>query len=129
MELLGDVSAPGQGGYGASDPALQAIMESNLSRSCTWVLPASERGLTTTVSFISDEDKATIAGILDAAGFAHSTAGADYWSRETDGLSADLESESHAINGSIWVATWEGFGTTAPRLTEHALSAAIALNP
>jgi hypothetical protein len=128
MELLGDVSAPGQGGYGASDPALQAIMQANLSRSCTWALPASERGLTTTVTFISEEDRMAIGGILDASGFAHTTTGAEYWTRQTDGMSADLESESHAIDGSLWVATREGFGVTAPELTQQALDLARSLN-
>jgi hypothetical protein len=129
MELLGDVSAPGQGGYGASDPDLQSLMEANLSRSCTWVLPATERGLTTTVTFVSEADTATIAAVLDAAGFTHSSGAAEYWSTETDGVSADLESESHALTGSLWVATWEGFGTTAADLTQQALDVALAANP
>jgi len=127
LEPLGDTSGPGQGGYGASDPSLQAMIEANESVSCTWVLPGSERGLSTSVTIVSEADSEAVAAALLAAGFTL-TPGAvgDYYSAESGGEFP--HTETHALYEDFWVATLDSFGTSAALYTEDAMDAVIQLN-
>jgi len=127
LEAMGDVSGPGQGGYGASDPALQALIEADPSVSCTWVLPGSERGLSTSVTILSATEAETVAEELDASGFTRSTATGDLYSTETGGEFP--RTEAHELYEGFWVATVDSFGTSASLYTEDALGTVIALNP
>lgn len=127
LEPQGDVSAPGQGGYGASDPSLQALIEADESVSCTWVLPGSERGFSTSVTILSATEADTVAAELEASGFAHTEAIGDVYSLETGGEFP--RTESHALYEDFWVSTVDSFGTSASRYTEAALDTVISLNP
>ena len=126
LEPLGDTSGPGQGGYGASDPSLQAMIEANESVSCTWVLPGSERGLSTSVTIVSDADSEAVAAALLAAGFTHASAVGDHYSMESGGEYP--HTETHALYEDFWVATLDSFGTDASLYTEDALDTVIQLN-
>jgi len=126
LEPLGDTSGPGQGGYGASDPSLQAKIEANESVSSTWVLPGSERGLSTSVTIVSASDSEAVAAALLAAGFTHTSAVGDYYSMESGGEYP--HTETHALYEDFWVATLDSFGTDAPLYTEDAMDTAIQLN-
>ena len=124
LEPMGDVSGPGQGGYGTSDPALQALIEADESVSCTWVLPDSERGLSTSVTILSATEADTVAAELVASGF---TQTGDVYRMQTGGEFP--HTESHALHEGFWVATVDSFGTSASLYTEDALATVIALNP
>ena len=126
LEPLGDTSGLGQGGYGASDPSLQAMIEANESVSCTWVLPGSERGLSTSVTIVSDSDSEAVAAALLAAGFTHASAVGDYYSMESGGEYP--HTETHALYEDFWVATLDSFGTDASLYTEDAMGTVIQLN-
>jgi hypothetical protein len=126
LEPLGDTSGPGQGGYGASDPTLQAMIEANESVSCTWVLPGSERGLSTSVTIVSDSDSEAVAATLLAAGFTRTSEVGDSYSMESGGEFP--HTETHALHEDFWVATLDSFGTDAPLYTEDAMEAVIRLN-
>ncbi|WP_214868116.1 hypothetical protein [Agromyces sp. ISL-38] len=126
LEPIGDTSGPGQGGYGASDPSLQAMIEANESVSCTWVLPGSERGLSTSVTIASDSDREAVAAALLAAGFTHASAVGDSYSMESGGEYP--HTETHALYEDFWVATVDSFGTDASLYTEDAMGTVIQLN-
>lgn len=126
LEPLGDTSGPGQGGYGASDPSFQAMIEANESVSCTWVLPGSERGLSTSVTIVSDSDSEAVAAALLAAGFTHTSAVGDYYSMESGGEYP--HTETHALYEDFWVATLDSFGTDASLYTEDAMGTVTQLN-
>jgi hypothetical protein len=126
LEPFDDTSAPGQGSYGASDPSLQAMIEANESVSCTWVLPGSERGLSTSVTIVSDSDSEAVAAALLAAGFTRTSAVGDYYSMESGGEFP--HTETHALHEDFWVATLDGFGTDASLYTEDAMGTVIQLN-
>lgn len=127
LEPMGEVNAPGQGGYGASDPSLQALIEADQSVSCTWALPGSERGLSTSVTILSATEADTVAAELVASGFTRSTATGDLYSIETGGEFP--RTEAHELFEDFWVATVDSFGTSASLYTEDALGTVIALNP
>ena len=124
LEPMGDVSAPGQGGYGASDPSFQALIEAGESVSCTWVLPGSERGLSTSVTILSATAADTVAAELLATGFTQTR---DVYSMETGGEFP--HTEAHALYEDFWVSTVDSFGTSASSYTEDALNTVISLNP
>ncbi|WP_156402002.1 hypothetical protein [Agromyces sp. Soil535] len=124
LEPLGDTS--GAEGYGASDPSLQAMIEANESVSCTWVLPGSERGLSTSVTIVSDADREAVAAALLAAGFAQTSAVGEYYSMESGGEFP--HTETHALYEDFWVATLDGFGTSASLYTEDAMGTVNQLN-
>lgn len=126
LEPLGDTSGLGQGGYGASDPSLQAMIEANESVSCTWVLPGSERGLSTSVTIVSDSDIEAVAAALLAAGFTQTSAVGEYYSMESGGEFP--HTETHALYQEFWVATLDSFGTEAALYTEDAMGTVIQLN-
>lgn len=126
LEPLGDTSGPGRGGYGASDPSLQAMIEAGESVSCTWVLPGSERGLSTSVTIVSAADSESVAAALIAAGFTRTSAIGDSYSMESGGEFP--HTETHALYEDFWVATLDSFGTEASLYTEDAMGAVIQLN-
>jgi hypothetical protein len=126
LEPLGDTSGPGQGSYGASDPSLQAMIEANESVSCTWVLPGSERGLSTSVTILSEADSEAVAAALLAAGFTHASTVGDQYSMESGGEYP--HTETHALYEGFWVATLDSFGTDASLYTEDALDTVIQFN-
>lgn len=126
LEPFGDTSGPGRGGFGASDPSLQAMIEANESVTCTWVLPGSERGLSTSVTIVSDSDSEAVAAALLAAGFTQTSAVGEHYNMESGGEFP--HTETHALYEDFWVATLDGFGTNASLYTEDALDSAIKLN-
>lgn len=116
-ESLGDTAAAGAGGWGSGDAVLVALLQGAMERvSCSWILPFSESGSTTTIIRIDDATADFVAEHLtDTAGFTGSSAlGGQLYTLEVDG---DFPySEAHLIVDGLLVAT-EAFGGDAEPLT------------
>lgn len=125
-EPQGDVSSPGAGGWGTLDPGLETLLAALDERvSCTWILPASESGSTTSVARL---DEASRTALLDALGTAGFTAtpidGGELWT-----IAVEEEfityTEAHLVSATLWVGSLYTFGD-AQTLT---LDAAALLLP
>lgn len=116
-ESLGDTAAAGAGGWGSGDAVLVALLQGAMERvSCSWILPFSESGSTTTIIRIDDATAEFVAEHLtDTAGFTETSAlGGQLYTLEVDG---DFPySEAHLIVDGLLVAT-EAFGGDAEPLT------------
>ncbi len=105
-ENQGDISADGPGGVGTADPGIEAILSAVPERvSCTWILPASESGSTTTVAVLDDASRTALVASLATAGFASSTAP----SGDLYTLSVEQEfgtyTEAHLLTEQLWFAS------------------------
>lgn len=134
MDALGDVSAPDAGGYGTSRFELQVLLEERDALNCTWILPASERGLTVSMAIIPEADVATIGGALAAVGATASSGSYAIHSFdesvETDPSALEYPyTEAHLIEPGLWVSALDNFGEYAPALVEAAADRVFALNP
>lgn len=125
-EPQGDVSAPGAGGWATLDPALEALLASIDERvSCTWILPASESGSTTSVARLDDAARTAVLAALAAAGFSATPVdGGELWTI-TVVEEFITYTEAHLITESLWVGCLYTFGD-AQTLT---LDAAALLLP
>lgn len=116
-ESLGDTAAAGAGGWGSGDSVIVALLQGAMERvSCSWILPFSESGSTTTIIRIDDATADFVAEHLtDTAGFTGSSAlGGQLYTLVVDG---DFPySEAHLIVDGLLVAT-EAFGGDAEPLT------------
>ncbi|MFN3708152.1 hypothetical protein [Microcella sp.] len=119
-ESLGDTAAAGAGGWGSGDAVLIALLQGAMERvSCSWILPFSESGSTTTIIRI---DEATAAfldeHLTDTAGFTVTSAlSGQLYTLEVEG---DFPySEAHLIVDGLLIAT-EAFGGDAEPLTVDA---------
>jgi hypothetical protein len=132
MELIGDVSAPGMGGYGAGDPALQAVLETGPSVNCTWILPASERGLTVSVMEASIETQELVRTLMAAVGSTGTPTGGEsiiYGYERLESEETGAFTEAHYLSPEIWVSAHDGNGQFAPALTQAAMDRVAELNP
>lgn len=113
----GDTSVSGGGGWGSGDAVVVGVIQSAAERvSCTWVLPASESGSTTSVVRIDAGTASSLdAHLTGVAGFtASSAAGGTLYTLEVGG---DFPfSEAHLITGDLLIVT-EAYGTDAEALT------------
>jgi hypothetical protein len=116
-ESLGDTAAAGAGGWGSGDSVLVSLIQGAMDRvSCSWILPFSESGSTTTIIRL---DAATAEFLDDhltnTAGFTPSSAvGGTLYTLDVDG---DFPySEAHLIVDEALIAT-EAFGADAEALT------------
>lgn len=103
----GDVSAPGMGGWGTADTTLQGILASIPDRvSCTWILPATESGSTTSIARLDPATRVTVVGALTAAGYTASTVPeGDLYSIEV-ATEVGSYNETHLLTDEFWFASF-----------------------
>lgn len=125
-EPQNDVSAPYQGGWGTLDPGLQTLLASIDERvSCTWILPASESGSSTTIARLDDASRATLLGALASTGYTSTaTADGELWTLFVEDEFI-VYTEAHLVTDSLWIGSFFSFGD-AETLT---LDAAAQLLP
>lgn len=122
----GDVSAPGGGGWGTFDVGVETILAALPDAvHCTWILPASESGSTTSIAVLDDASRTALVAAFASGGFVASTApGGDLYS-----ITVEEEfityTESHLLTAEVWIASAYAFGD-ASTLT---LDAAAQLLP
>lgn len=125
-EPEGDISEPYQGGWGTLDAGLEALLAAIDERvSCTWVLPASESGSTTSVARLHEATRTAVLDALATAGFAAMPVdGGELWTYrfEDDFITY---TEAHVITETLWIGSVYTFGD-AQTLT---LDAAALLLP
>ena len=123
---LGDVSGPGMGGWGTSDATLEGILASIADRiSCTWILPATESGSTTSIARLDDATRTAVIAALTAGGYTASvTPDGDLYSIDVE-LEIGTYNESHLLTDEFWFLSYFS-GGTAQTLT---LNAAAQLLP
>lgn len=108
---LGDASGPGMGGWGTGDPTLEGILSAIPDRvSCTWILPASESGSTTSIARLDETTTAAVVGALTAGGYTPSTVpGGDLYT-----ISVEFEigsyNETHLITDEFWFTSYYSGG-------------------
>lgn len=130
MELIGDATTPeSNGGFGTSVAELQAIGRAGGSLNCTWVLPASERGLTVSLMVIDASQLAHINEALDTVGAGTTPVGGGTVIRSFIDEGDYPFTEAHGLTEVVWVGALDGFGQFAPALVQAALDTVIALNP
>jgi len=122
----GDVSVPGGGGWGTADGEIEAILAAIPdSVHCSWILPASESGSTTSIAVLDDTSRTALIAAFASGGFIASTApGGDLYS-----ITVEEEfityTESHLLTADVWIGSEYAFGD-ASTLT---LDAAAQLLP
>ena len=130
LELIGDATHPeSDGGYGTSFPALATELRDGDSVNCTWILPASERGLTVSFMVVTSAQRDAVTAVLTSAGIAATPVGGDF---SIYAFADDGEypfTEAHGLGGELWVCAQDGFGVNAPALVQAALDTIIELNP
>lgn len=107
---LGDVSAPGMGGWGTGEPSVEAILAAIDERvSCTWILPATESGSTTSVARLDDASRASLVAAFGAAGF---TATGDRFTIEVESEVGSYN-ETHVFADEFWIGSFFSGGDSA----------------
>ncbi len=139
LELIGDATNPeSDGGFGTSIPDLKTELRDGPAVNCTWVLPASERGLTVSFMVIDEVQQSEIVALLDAAGAGTTSIGGDFAihafagaldTGETEAGGEFPFTEAHGIGPGIWVCAFDGHGENAPALVQAALDVIIEVNP
>ena len=124
-ESQGDVSADGPGGWGTADPAIEALLSALPERvSCTWILPASESGSTTSVAVLDDASRTALVARLASAGFAASTApSGDLYSLAVEDEFGTY-TETHLLSERLWIASVY-FGGDATAITLDAAATVL----
>jgi len=122
----GDVSTADGGGWGTFDTGIETILAAIDDRvSCTWILPASESGSTTSIALLDGPSRTALVAAFAGAGFTASTAP----SGDLYTLAVEEEfityTESHLLTAEVWIASVYAFGN-ADALT---LDAAAELLP
>lgn len=122
----GDTAAAGAGGWGSGDPTMVATLQGAAERvTCTWILPNSSSGSTTTVVRIDEATSASLqTHLVDDAGFTEDTVGtATLYTLSVEG---DFPySEAHLFAEGILIAS-EYFNGDAEVLTRDAASMLLA---
>lgn len=116
--LIGDVSAPGMGGWGTSDDSIEAILSTIDDRvSCTWILPATESGSTTSIARLDEATRTTLVDAFTAAGY---SVDGDRFEIAVDSEFATYN-ETHILTDGFWIASVFSGGDSA-LLTNDALA-------
>lgn len=104
---IGDVSGPDTGGWGTADTTLQGILAATPDRvSCTWILPATESGSTTSIARVDAATRGSVVAALTAAGYTVSTVpGGDLYSIAVE-LEIGSYNESHLVTDELWFASY-----------------------
>ncbi|MBX9471203.1 hypothetical protein [Microcella sp.] len=122
----GDVSTPGGGGWGTFDVGIETILAAIDARvSCTWILPASESGSTTSIAVLDGVSRTALIAALAGAGFtASTTPSGDLYT-----LAVEEEfityTEAHLLTSDLWFGSAYSFGDA----TVLTLDAAAELLP
>lgn len=135
LTLMGEfmeLNPPENTGGGSSFPELVSLLAVDGTLRCTWILPASERGLTVSVRASDAASDAAVTAALTAAGSTGTSTGGDsilyaIGAEETPERSAFTE--AHYLAAGLWVAAYDLFGDNAPALTQAAMSRMAELNP
>ena len=107
---LGDVSAPGMGGWGTGEPTIEAILADIDERvSCTWILPASESGSTTSIARLDDATRTELVAAFTAAGY---VADGDLFEIEVDSV-VGSSNETHLLTEEFWIGSSFSGGDSA----------------
>jgi hypothetical protein len=107
---LGDVSAPGMGGWGTNDPAAERILAALDERiSCTWILPATESGSTTSIARLDDASRVSLVTALTTAGF---VVAGDRFTIEVE-TEVGSYNETHVLTDEFWIGTFFSGGDSA----------------
>ena len=102
------------GGPSTFDAVLSVVISLSESVTCTWVLPNSDTGFTTTVAIVSSTERSDLAAALSAPEFTASAAlGGELYSYEYNGEGTYF-TESHVIVGDVSVSTTYGSGVAEP---------------
>lgn len=133
--LMGEfmqLNPPGDTGGGSGFPELVALLGAEGTVRCTWILPASERGLTVSIRASDAASDAAVTATLAAAGSTGTPTGGDsilyaIGADETPERSA--YTEAHYLAAGLWVAAYDIFGDNAPALTQAAMDRMAELNP
>jgi hypothetical protein len=129
MDGMGDIS-PGGAAYGSSVPELeQLIIADSNEFNCTWVLPASERGLTLSFVPANDATRVDVTGLL--VPLVGTTDGsAVFYDSATGGDHPYTEAHAVGVPGvELWISVNDGFGTKASEIVHAAWDRVVALNP
>lgn len=122
----GDTAAAGAGGWGSGDPTMVAALQGAAERvTCTWILPNSSSGSTTTVIRLDEGTSASLqTHLVDVAGFAEDAVGtATLYTLSVEG---DFPySEAHLFAEGLLIAS-EYFNGDAEVLTRDAASTLLA---
>lgn len=122
----GDTAAAGAGGWGSGDPTMVATLQGAADRvSCTWILPNSSSGSTTTVVRLDEATSASLqTHLVDVAGFTEATVGTS--TLYTLSVEGDFPySEAHLFAEGLLIAS-EYFNGDAEVLTRGAASMLLA---
>jgi hypothetical protein len=129
-----ELSSPS--GSGTNIDELDTLISANGGLSCTWILPASERGLSVSITTISETDRATVESTLGTAGFTSTPlSGTDVRYEFSEGFDGEASedvypyTEAHWLLNGAWVSVWDGSGNNATPLAQTARDALVALNP
>ena len=130
MEFVVPDGVPENAAYGTSFPELRAELAAGDSVSCTWVLPASEYGVTVSVMLASPDVFDLVASTLRASGSDGTSTGGESIIFAIDLPETEVAAgqvEAHYLSPEIWVSAQ---GTqSAPALTQAAMDYVIELNP
>ena len=135
LMLMGEfmeLNPPENTGGGSSFPELVALLAADGTLRCTWILPASERGLTVSVRASDAASDAAVTAALTAAGSTGTSAGGDsiiYAISADETPEKSAFTEAHFLASGLWVAAYDLFGSNAPALTQAAMSRMAELNP
>jgi hypothetical protein len=119
----GSESDPGLGRYDAS---LEPVLSDNDRVSCNFILPASERGMTTDAFIMTASDRATVAAFFEGAGYTQNAASAGGTIFSIDVPGEYPFTEAHLFRDDLLVSSFDYFGTSAVDYVNDA-SSQIAL--
>lgn len=110
----GDVSSPDMGGWGTYDPSIQAILAAIPERvSCTWILPASESGSTTSIARLDAASRTTLVTAFGAGGFiASTTPDGERYTIEVE-TEVGSYTETHLLTAEFWIGSVYSGGDSA----------------
>ncbi len=118
--------------YGTEFEELRAELAAGESLSCTWVLPATERGLTVSIMAASPRVLELVSTTLREAGSAGTSTDGESISFEIQvGGTPDFppSAEAHYLSSGVWVSAFDAPGGSAAELTQTAMLRMATLNP
>lgn len=109
--LQGDVSSSTGGGWGTFDVGVEVILSAiEESVHCTWVLPESESGSTTSIARLDDASRTALVAALAIADFTVSTApSGDFYTLVVVDEFISY-TEAHLLTDEFWVGSAYAFG-------------------
>ncbi|MGV8969658.1 MAG: hypothetical protein ACOH1J_04340 [Microbacteriaceae bacterium] len=130
MEFVVPDGVPENTAYGTGFPELRDVIATGESLTCTWVLPASEYGVTVSIMLASPDVVELVSSTVRAAGSDETTTGGEsvIFALEIEDSSVSTGgSEAHYLSPKIWVCA-QG-AESAPALVQAAMERMLELNP